>query len=64
VLEARAAAHLAEAPVRAVYVGAATRVREVLQAAHGGASGATDDDDAEADDADDDDDGALADGAR
>jgi hypothetical protein len=47
--------------VRAVYVGAATRVREVLQAAHGGATGAGDDD-ADGDEVDDD--GALADGAR
>jgi hypothetical protein len=62
VLEARAAAHLAEAPVRAVYVGAATRVREVLQAWQGGASGAAEEEDADEDDADDD--GDLADGAR
>ena len=52
VLEARAAAHQAEAPVRAVYVGAATRVREVLQAAQEGA------------DADDDEEEAPPDGAR
>jgi hypothetical protein len=48
--------------VRAVYVGAATRVREVLQAWQGGASGAAEEEDADEDDADDD--GDLADGAR
>jgi hypothetical protein len=53
---------VAEAPVRAVYAGAATRVREVLQAAHGGATGAGEDDDADGDEVDDD--GARADGAR
>ena len=66
VLEARAAAHLAEAPVRAVYVGAATRVREVLQAAQGGVATDEDADEATDEDADEDADEeeARTDGAR
>lgn len=39
-LEHRAAEHQAEGPVRAVYAGAATRVREVLAAPAGSAAGA------------------------